>query len=165
MAAAACGRTDGIDPGSGPKLAVSSTALADGEDVPVAFTCEGEDIAPDLTWADVPADAVEIVIVVDDPDAPGGTFTHWTAWGLRPDSAPIDGDLPQGAVEGTTDFGQVGYRGPCPPAGHGPHRYRFRVLALDAALDLPRGATPAQLSDAISGHVLAWGQLQASYAR
>lgn len=165
MVGAACGRTDGIDVGDGVALTVSSTAVTDGGDVPVEFTCDGDDAVPDLTWGDVPADAVEVVIVVDDPDAPGGTFTHWTVWGLLPDAAPVDGDLPPGAVEGTNDFGQVGYRGPCPPVGHGPHRYRFRVLALDSALDLPRGAGPAQLSAALTGHVIALGQLQATYAR
>ena len=165
MLAAACGRTDETGAGDGGALAVSSTALADGDEIPVEFTCDGDDVVPDLTWTDVPGDTVEMVIVVDDPDAPGGTFTHWTVWGLQPDAAPVDGDLPPGAVEGTNDFGQVGYRGPCPPVGDGPHRYRFRVLALDSSLDLSRGAAAAQLSDAISGHVVAWGQLQATYAR
>ena len=163
MLTAACGRTD--DAGDSATLALSSTAVADGDDIPVEFTCDGEDIAPDLTWSDVPADAVEMVIMVDDPDAPGGTFTHWTVWGLQPDAAPIGGALPQGAMEGTNDFGEVGYRGPCPPAGDGPHHYRFRVLALDSSLDLPRGAPPAQVTAAISGHVIARGQLQATYAR
>lgn len=165
MFAAACGRTDGTDAEDGATLTVSSTAVADGEDIPVEFTCDGDDVAPDLTWAHVTADTVEIAIIVDDPDAPGGTFTHWTVWGLRPDAAPIDGGLPQGAVEGTNDFGEIGYRGPCPPVGDGPHHYRFRVLALDSSLDLPRGAAPAQLSDALNGHVIARGQLQAIYAR
>lgn len=165
VVAAACGRTDGIDVGDGATIAVSSTALANGGDVPVEFTCDGADAVPDLRWRDVPAHAVEVVIVVDDPDAPGGTFTHWTVWGLRPEAALVDGDLPLGAVEGTNDFGEVGYRGPCPPVGDGQHRYRFRVLALDSALDLPRGAAPAQLSAAITGHVIALGELQATYGR
>lgn len=165
MAAAACGRTHEAGAGDGGTLAVSSTAFEDGDEIPVEFTCDGDDAVPDLTWTEVPADTVEAVVVVDDPDAPGGTFTHWTVWGLQPDAAPIDGDLPPGAVEGTNDFGQVGYRGPCPPVGDGPHRYRFRVVALGSPLNLPRGATPAQLSDAMSGHVLARGQVQATYAR
>jgi Raf kinase inhibitor-like YbhB/YbcL family protein len=165
IAAAACGRTDGVGAAGGAALAVSSTALVDGDQVPVEFTCDGDDVAPDLAWADVPAAAVEIVVVVDDPDAPGGTFTHWTVWGLPPNATPIDGDLPDAAVEGTNDFGRVGYRGPCPPVDDGPHQYRFRVFALDSALDLPRGAAPAQLSAAINGHVLAQGELRASYAR
>lgn len=165
MLAAACGRTDGTDAGDGATLAISSTAVADGDDIPIEFTCDGDDVAPDLTWADVPVDTVEIIVIVDDPDAAGGTFTHWTVWGLPPGAAPIDGGLPQGAVEGTNDFGEVGYRGPCPPPGDGPHHYRFRVFALDSSLDLPRGASPAQLSAAISGHVIAQGQLQATDAR
>jgi hypothetical protein len=163
--AAACGRTGGIDAQDGATITVSSNAVTDGEDIPVEFTCDGEDVTPDVAWADVPPDTVEIVVVVDDPDAPSGTFTHWTVWGLEPDASPLDQDLPAGAVEGSNDFGNVGYRGPCPPVGDDPHTYRFRVLALDSSLDLPEGAAPSELSAAIGDHLVGQGQLQATYAR
>lgn len=163
--AAACGRHPGIAARDHATIRVSSTALEDGGDVPVRFTCTGEDVPPDLAWSEVPTAAVEAVVVVDDPDAPGGTFTHWTVWGLRPTASLPDGDLPAGAVEGTNDFGQVGYRGPCPPKGDGPHHYRFRVLVLDAPLDLAEHADVTELSDAIDGHVIAAGRLQVTYAR
>jgi Raf kinase inhibitor-like YbhB/YbcL family protein len=165
MLTAACGRTDGIDAQDGATITVSSNAMTDGEDIPVEFTCDGEDVPPDVAWADIPADTVEIMVVVDDPDAPSGTFTHWTVWGLEPDASPLDADLPAGAVEGTNDFGDVGYRGPCPPEGDDPHHYRFRVLALDSSLDLPEGAALSELTAAIDDRVIGQGQLQATYAR
>lgn len=129
MSAAACGRTDGTDAEDGATLTVFSTAVADGDDIPVEFTCDGDDVAPDLTWADVPADTVEIAIIVDDPRRPRRRSRTGQCGVCGPTAAPIDGGLPQGAVEGTNDFGEIGYRGPCPPVGDGPHHYRFRVLA------------------------------------
>jgi hypothetical protein len=165
MLAVACGRAGGIDAPDGATITVSSNAIADGDDIPAEFTCDGENVPPDLAWADVPPDTVEMAVIMDDPDAPGGTFTHWTVWGLEPDASSLDGDLPAGAVEGTNDFGDAGYRGPCPPEGDDPHHYRFRVLALDSSLDLPEGAALSELSAAIGDHVMGQGQLQAIYAR
>jgi Raf kinase inhibitor-like YbhB/YbcL family protein len=103
-------------------------------------------------------------LIVDDPDAPRGVFTHWVAWGLDPGA----GGLGQGEaapVEGRNDFGTSGYRGPCPPRGHGRHRYVFRLYALDAAVDPGSGADKAKLERAIEGHVLATAELVGTYGR
>ena len=113
----------------------------------------------------MPDDTGEVALVVDDPDAPNGTFTHWTAWGLAPDATPVAADLPDDVVQGANGFGSVGYRGPCPTPGDDPHHYRFRVLALDTALDLREGADPGEVADAIREHVLAEGRLTATYGR
>lgn len=165
LLAAGCGGPGGIEVQDGAAITVSSDALSDGGDVPVEFTCDGDDVAPDLAWARVPEDTVEIAIIVDDPDAPGGTFTHWTVWGLGPDDSPVEGALPAGAVEGTNDFGRVGYGGPCPPEGDDAHGYRFRALALDAPLELPRGTEATELAEALGDRVIGEGQLRATYAR
>jgi hypothetical protein len=163
--AVACGRAGGIDPPDGATITVSSNAITDGDAIPAEFTCDGDDVPPDVAWTEVPPDTVEIVVVMDDPDAPGGTFTHWTVWGLQPTASPLNADLPAGAVEGSNDFGEAGYRGPCPPAGDDPHRYRLRVLALDSSIDLPEGAAPDEVSAAIDDGVIGQGQLQATYGR
>jgi Raf kinase inhibitor-like YbhB/YbcL family protein len=156
---------DGVAVDAPDTIVVSSTALSDGGSVPAAHTCDGDDVPPDLSWSEVPPDTVEVVVVVDDPDAPRGTFTHWTVWGLGPAEALADGQLPPAAIEGTNDFDEVGYRGPCPPAGDDAHRYRFRVVAVDAPVDLPEDADPDELAAALEDTVIAHGELTASYGR
>lgn len=144
---------------------VTSSAISEGSGIPVRFTCDGEDVPPALAWSQTPGEAAAIAVVVDDPDAPGGTFTHWTVWGLRPDDTPLEGELPAGAVEGTNDFREVGYRGPCPPGGDPAHTYRFRVLALRSPLELPRGAGPDEVAAAVEDRLVAEGRLTATYGR
>jgi Raf kinase inhibitor-like YbhB/YbcL family protein len=130
----------------------------------VQYTCEGDDRSPALSWSDTPDGARTLALVVDDPDAPGGTFTHWVAWGIDPGIGVLaEGEA--GPVEGANDFGGVGYGGPCPPPGHGPHRYSFRLYALDDELDLAPGATKDHLEQAIEGHTLGVAELGGTYER
>jgi Raf kinase inhibitor-like YbhB/YbcL family protein len=141
-----------------------STAFGDGEAIPRRHVCDGEDVSPPLSWSDPPEGTRSFALVVDDPDAPGGTFTHWLAW----DIDPTAGELGEGKAapsEGRNDFGQVGYRGPCPPPGHGPHRYFFRLYALGEPLGVQQGAGKADLERALDGRSLATAQLMGTYER
>jgi Raf kinase inhibitor-like YbhB/YbcL family protein len=111
----------------------------------------------------IPSGAKGLVLIVDDRDAPGGVFTHWTVWNIPAQTSSIgEGDAPKG-VQGTNDFGKSGYGGPCPPSGT--HRYYFKIFALDRELDLPSGAKRGQLDAAMKGHVVAQAELMASYSR
>ena len=127
--------------------------------------CDGEDLSPPLDWSGVPAEARSLALIVDDPDAPSGTFTHWLAWGIDPAASGLDEDE-RAPVEGRNDFGATGYRGPCPPPGHGRHRYVFRLHALDRELDVPPGASRQELEQAIvDASVLAVVELVGTYER
>jgi Raf kinase inhibitor-like YbhB/YbcL family protein len=145
-------------------FALESTAFGHAQPIPDRYTCDGEDLSPALRWTDAPEEARSLALVVDDPDAPSGVFTHWVAWGLDPGG----GGLAEGEAapsEGKNDFGTVGYGGPCPPPGHGRHRYVFRLYALDSELDLESGAGKADLERAIEGHVLTTAELVGTYER
>jgi len=115
-------------------MQIRSSAFADGGAIPRRFTCEGDDVSPRLHWSDAPAGTRSFVLLCDDPDAPAGTWHHWAAYDIPPDRAT----LPEGAgqqagkemKQAISDFGRPGYGGPCPPRGHGPHHYHFRLLAL-----------------------------------
>jgi Raf kinase inhibitor-like YbhB/YbcL family protein len=146
------------------EFALESSAFQNAEAVPSRHTCEGEDVSPPLRWTNVPEGTRSLALVVDDPDAPGRVFTHWIAWGLDPASSGL-GEGEGAPSEGENDFGTSGYRGPCPPPGHGRHRYVFRVYALDADLDLGGGASKAELEQAIEGHVLTMAELVGTYER
>jgi Raf kinase inhibitor-like YbhB/YbcL family protein len=140
------------------------SGVTEGAAVDRRFTCDGEDVAPALAWEGVPEGTAELALVVEDPDAPGGTFTHWLVWGLDPGETELpEGSEPAG-LEGTNDFGAVGYGGPCPPAGE-THRYVFRLLALDAETGLDEGASRDDFLAAVEGHVAAEATLTARYAR
>jgi Raf kinase inhibitor-like YbhB/YbcL family protein len=145
-------------------LSLTCSAFSDGERIPVAYTCDGADDPPPLAWSPGPSGTASYVVIADDPDAPGRTFLHWTAWNLRDPRAGAGVDT-SGARSGRNDFGTLGYRGPCPPRGHGDHRYHFRVYALDRALTLPEGARRTELEAAMRGHVLAEGVLVGTYGR
>ena len=139
-------------------MRLTSPAFGPGERIPDAHTCEGGDVSPALAWDDAPPGTRSLALVMDDPDAPRGTFTHWLAWGIEADA----GGLAQGAAparQGLNGFGGLGYGGPCPPRGHGPHHYRFRLHALDSPLPLGSGADRRALEDALSGHVLEVAEL------
>jgi Raf kinase inhibitor-like YbhB/YbcL family protein len=144
---------------------ITSPAFADGADIPRRHTCDGETRSPRLTWRDPPTGARSFALIVDDPDAPSGTFTHWVLFNVPGGST----ELPEGATvgrSGRNDFGKNGYGGPCPPEGHGPHRYFFKLSALDVeALKLADGASRAQLEAAMQGHVLGTAQLVGRYER
>jgi Raf kinase inhibitor-like YbhB/YbcL family protein len=143
---------------------LSSTAFDDSTEIPVRYTCDGEDLSPPLAWADAPAGTAALALLVDDPDAPGGTFTHWLAWGLDA-SAGEHAEGSRAPVEGKNGFGSTGYRGPCPPRGDGPHRYVFRLFALDSELELSDGADKKAFQEALQGRVLGTAELVGSYAR
>lgn len=164
LLAAACG-DGGIETEAEAQIEVSSPDLEAGATIPTQFTCDGEEVAPTVAWSGLPEGTEEIVLVVDDPDAPSGIFTHWIVWGLGPDDSPLSQPLPEGAVQGVNNTGGVGYAGPCPPEGDEPHQYRFRVLALDTTLGLDQAASPGDLESAIDGHVIGEGQLTANYGR
>lgn len=149
-------------------LAVEVAGLAPESTLPVVHTCDGADRSPVVRWSAGPPQTVSYAIVVDDPDAPVGTWVHWTAWGIPPTSTMLAGGISPkdgGLVQGLNDFQQVGWGGPCPPPGHGPHRYYFRVYALDVALSLSTGASRAELDAAMSGHIQAQGEWMGRYER
>jgi len=151
-------------------LSLSSIAFQDGERIPVKYTCEGQDISPPLMWSEPPQGTQSLALIVDDPDAPGGVFTHWVLFNILPDSRqlpeaiPTQAQLSSGALQGKNDFGRIGYGGPCPPPGR-PHRYRFTLYALDRVLDLKAGVSKKQVVGAMQGHILAQGQLTGTYQR
>ena len=147
----------------GARMEVTSSAFKDGGDIPSKFSCDGANTSPPLQISDVPAAAKALALIVDDPDAPSGLFTHWIIWNLSPQTSTISEGSAPGGVHGTNDFGKSGYGGPCPPSGT--HRYYFRVFALDRKLDLANGAKRSQLDAAMKGHVTAQGELMGRYSR
>ena len=145
------------------EFALESSAFQHAEAIPDRHTCKGEDVAPPLRWTNVPEGTRSLALIVDDPDAPGGVFTHWIAWGLDPaDGLGEDDAAPR---EGRNGFGTTGYRGPCPPPGDGRHRYVFRLYALDEEPELGAGAGKAELEQAIAGHVLMTAELVGTFER
>ncbi len=145
-------------------LTLTSPAFENEGSIPAKFTCDDLDISPELTISGVPEGTTSLALIVDDPDAPGGTWTHWTAWNIPPDTTRIpENTVLQGVTEGLTDFGVPGYGGPCPPVGV--HRYFFKLHALDIMLDLPASATPDDITAAMEGHVKAEAVLMGRYER
>lgn len=144
-------------------LTVASPDLAAGS-VPPEFTCDGGNRPPRLEWGAPPAGSRELAVEVLDPDAPGGTFTHWLAYAIPAEASGLGPSLPAGVLEGTNDFSRRGYSGPCPPRGAA-HRYQFVVLALDTRLELPAGASRSELEARAEGHVIGRGELVATYRR
>ena len=145
------------------QMEVQSTAFQQGQAIPKRYTCDGEDLSPPLSLSNVPAATKSLAIIMDDPDAPGGTFDHWIAWNVPPSTREL-GEGARVERQGKNDFGVTRYRGPCPPRGPA-HRYFFKVYALDTMLDLPEGATKEELEGAMEGHVLARGELMGTYRR
>jgi Raf kinase inhibitor-like YbhB/YbcL family protein len=143
---------------------LTSDAFADGEPIPRRHTCDGDDLSPALSWSGTPPETLSFALVVDDPDAPVGTFTHRLAWGIPAEADGLrEGEPAPG--EGRNGFGSAGWRGPCPPPGDGPHRYFFRLHALDAEPALAPGADRQRFERAIEGHVLATAELVGLYER
>jgi Raf kinase inhibitor-like YbhB/YbcL family protein len=171
LALAGCGGRAGSDATTGLEQGptidgfafTTGSAVADGKPIDVRFTCDGEDVSPALAWEGVPGATEELALVVEDPDAPGGTFTHWLAYGIDPSAT----GLPTGAKpprEGRTSSGTTGYTGPCPPKGT-EHHYVFRLLALHAPSELDPGVDPAVFDDAIAPLLHAEARLTATYER
>lgn len=147
----------------GARMKITSSVFQEGGNIPSKFTCDGGDSSPPLRIAEIPSGAKTLALIVDDPDAPSGLFTHWIVWNISPQTNAIaEGSAPQG-VKGTNDFGKSGYGGPCPPSGT--HRYYFKILALDRELNLPSGTKRNQLDAAMKGHVVAQGELMGRYAK
>jgi hypothetical protein len=145
-------------------LEVTSPAFEPGGRIPKKYTCDGENVSPPLKWSGVPTETKSLALIVDDPDAPIGTFVHWVLYDLPPD---LD-SLPEGVrgmgTEGINDFRKTGYGGPCPPRGS-EHRYFFKVYALDTTTGLKAGVSKRDLENAMRGHILAQGQLIGIYGR
>ena len=139
-------------------ISVTTPAFSAGSEIPSKFTCNGSNISPELKINGVPTEAKSLVLIVDDPDAPRGSFTHWIVWNIDPKTTDIaENSAPAGGIQGTNDFGKRNYGGPCPPSGT--HRYFFKIFALDTKLDLKPSAHRAELDTAIHGHTLAQGEL------
>ncbi len=149
---------------------LTSSAFKEGELIPKKYTCEGPDASPLLRWGNPPQGTRSFALIADDPDAPVGTWVHWVIFNLPadarelPEGVPAQDTLPNGARQGLNDFKRVGYGGPCPPPGK-PHRYYFKLYALDKVLDLKPRVTKAQILDASKGHVLAEAQLMGKFGR
>jgi Raf kinase inhibitor-like protein, YbhB/YbcL family len=143
-------------------ITISSPAFSPGAEIPAKYTCNGQSLSPELRISDAPPAAKSIALVVEDPDAPSGLFTHWLVWNISPQTAKFaENGAPADALQGTNDFSKRGYGAPCPPSGT--HRYIFKVFALDQPLELKAGARRTQFDSAIKGHVIAQAELVGRY--
>ena len=148
-------------------LVLGSSDIAECEPIDAQYTCDGEDVSPALSWTGVPPGTAELVLIVDDPDAPDGAFAHWLVYGLDPGTTELpEGVMPGGVglLQGENDFGDAGYGGPCPPEGE-THRYRFWLQAVDEETGLEPGATREDVLAAVEGHLVGDFMLIALYAR
>jgi len=151
-------------------LTLSSTAFAEGEDIPAKYSCDGDNVSPPLAWSEPPEGTRALALIMDDPDAPAGVFNHWVIFNLPAytrqlrEGMPTDAELSDGTLQGRSSFGRVGYGGPCPPAGPS-HRYRLTLYAVDEPLQLAAVATREQVLDAMRGHILAQDTLTGRYRR
>jgi Raf kinase inhibitor-like YbhB/YbcL family protein len=151
-------------------LQVTSSVFTEGSAIPAKYTCDGDDISPPLKWSVVPQGAKSLALICDDPDAPGGIWVHWVLYNIPatmtelPEGIPTSDSVLGSARQGVTDFRRVGYGGPCPPRGN-PHRYFFKLYALDTELSLKPKATKKDVVEAMRDHVLAEGQLMGTYKR
>jgi hypothetical protein len=151
---------------------LTSSTFAEGATIPVKHTCEGPDISPPLAWTATPANTKSFALIMDDPDAPMGTWVHWVLWNLPgtrsslPENVAKTGERNDlgGALQGNNTWPKIGYDGPCPPPGK-PHRYFFKLYALDAQLPLKAGAVKADVERAMQGHVLGEAQLMGTFGR
>jgi Raf kinase inhibitor-like YbhB/YbcL family protein len=146
---------------------LTSPSFAQGESIPQQFTCQGDNVSPELAWTEPPAGTRSLALLVEDPDAPLGTWVHWVVYNLPADARGLPqgvstADLPTGTLLGKTSFGRPGYGGPCPPSGQ--HHYYFRLYALDSQLDGQELDKPALLK-AMEGHILAQAELMGVYQK
>jgi Raf kinase inhibitor-like YbhB/YbcL family protein len=147
---------------------LTSPAWQPGAIIPARYTCSGENLSPAIAWTAPPDKTASFALIFDDPDAPRRTWTHWTVWNIPASARGLPEALAAtagGVVQGTTDFGTVGYGGPCPPPGHGSHRYFLRLYALDQVLPLAAGAARTSLDTAIRDHMLARVELMGRFGR
>ncbi len=148
-------------------LYISSSVFEEGDKIPAKYTCDGDNISPSLAWGDMPEATNSLALIVDDPDAPFGTWTHWVLYNLPaninglPEAVPMTDQLENGGMQGRNDFGQIGYGGPCPP-GSG-HHYHFTLYALSKVLDVASGASKSQVLDAMQGNIIEQAHLIGIY--
>ncbi len=150
-------------------MKIESSAFGSGQPIPQKYTCDGPDVSPPLSWSDAPPGTKTFALIADDPDAPMGTWVHWVIFSLPPQTNALPEGVAKtesaaGGVHGRNDFGKTGYGGPCPPPGK-PHRYFFKLYALDTTLNLRAGATKQDVEKAMQGHVLAQAELMGTYQR
>ena len=148
---------------------LQSSAFQNGGSIPKKFTCEAADVSPELTWSGAPEKTQSFALIADDPDAPMGTWVHWVIYDLPANTAKLPEGVPMqeqaaDAAQGKNSFGKIGYGGPCPPPGK-PHRYFFKLYALDSKLNLKPGARKPEVEAAMKGHVLAQAELMGKYGR
>lgn len=170
---AGCASDETLRPPEGKTMQtieIKSGAFTQGQAIPRQYTGDGKDLSPPLAWTKAPPGTASWALICDDPDAPVGTWVHWVLFNLPasardlPEHVPTDKQLASGAIQGKNDFGNLGYGGPAPPKGK-PHRYFFKLFALDRSLTLKPGATKAELLKAMEGHVLGHGELMGTYQR
>ena len=151
-------------------FAITSASFPNSGDIPKKFTCDGADVSPELSWTAPPQATQSFVLIADDPDAPSGTWTHWVLFDLPsatsslPESVSKVDELPRGERQGRNDFHKIGYNGPCPPPGK-PHRYFYRLYALDRKLDLKPGSSRQEVEQAMAGHILGQAEWMGKYQR
>ncbi len=153
----------------GERFQIFSEAFKYGDFIPVKYTCDGRDISPPLKWSNIPKGTKMLVLIMEDPDAPIGTFTHWLIYDIPATTDGLIENFPKkpvvsGIKQGINDFGKVGYGGPCPPPGK-PHRYFFKLYALDKKIDLPPKLKKSQLIKSINGHIIGSCELMGLYGR
>lgn len=150
-------------------IALTSSAFAEGQPIPAKYTCTGEDVSPPLAWGEPPAGTQSFALIVDDPDAPSGTWVHWVFFNISPsirslpEAFPSGEAFPDGSLGGANSWGSTGYGGPCPPSGT--HRYFFKLYALDEMLAINAGASKGELEKAMVGHILAYAELMGTFAK
>jgi Raf kinase inhibitor-like YbhB/YbcL family protein len=144
-------------------MKITSSAFQEGAEIPAKFSKSGGNVSPALRIEGAPENAKSLVLIMDDPDAPVGLFTHWLVWNIDPKTTEIsENSVPKGAVQGSNDYPTSGYGGPQPPSGT--HRYYFKIFALDQTLDLPAGAKRREVDKAMKGHVIAQGQVMGRFS-
>lgn len=160
----------GQNGGKAMSMSISSSSFGNGGTIPKKFTCDAEDVSPELSWSAAPAGTKSLALLSDDPDAPVGNWNHWTMWNAPAESRGLPegvskaAQLPDGTQQGMNDFRKVGYNGPCPPPGN-PHRYYFKLFALDQKLTLKEKSGKKELEAAMKGHVLAQAEWMGKYGR
>ena len=175
ISAASCGASDrapseatgesAVENATLAKFDLTSGAFENAQPIPVEYTCDGSDQSPALSWDEPPAGTKSLAVIMDDPDAPNGTFRHWAAYDIPPSTRSIARGQSTGKPA-TNDFGKSGYGAPCPPKGHGPHRYRFKLYALDVhSIAVPAGAKVEQVEEAAMQHQLGLAELMGTFER
>ena len=151
-------------------LTLGTSSFEPGKNIPMKYTCDGDDLSPQLSWEGAPEGTETFALIMDDPDAPGRTFTHWVVYNIPefrnelPEGVRAEKLIKKNCSQGLNDFGMMGYGGPCPPHGK-PHRYRFHLYALNSVLDVPSGVSKNAILAAMKGHVLAEAEIIGLYGR